>query len=284
MAIPDIFPDFQRLRTQVETFAALGARLSAPDDAFDVGVRAALDEVVEAAGLEGVDDLTVDERRTLAAMVGAALRQAASTFDEATAAPGWHHTDPVALDGQGRASTTIVPHIAAIVGDAPMRSYLDVGTGAGFLAIAVARQWPEARVVGVDLWEPALERARLHVGEAGLADRIEIRNQDVTQLDEVDEYDYTGIPAMFLPGEVLAAAVERAVVATRPGGIVSVAVFRTPADPLRAATERLRVIRDCGTAHTVASVIDVCRSAGLEPEVLNPDAPIPVAFVGGRVA
>lgn len=284
MAIPEIFPDFQRLRTQVEAFAAVGARLSAPDDAFDDGVRAALDEVVEAAGLPGIEDLTADERRTLAGMVAAALHQAASTFEEATAAPGWRHTDPVVLDGQGRASTNIVPHIAAIVGDAPMRTYLDVGTGAGFLAMAAARQWPEARIVGIDLWEPALERARLHVAEAGLDDRIEIRNQDVTQLDEVDEYDYAGIPAMFLPGEVLAAAVERAVVATRPGGIVSVAVFRTPEDPLRAATERLRVVRDCGTAHTIDSVMDVCRDAGLQPEVLNPDAPIPVAFVGGRVA
>ena len=283
MPVNEIFPDFQRLRTQVEAFAALGARLSAPDEAFDDDVRAALDEVVDATALTGLEGLTDEERRTVAAMVGAALRQAAAIFEEATDSPGWQHTDPAVLDGQGRASTNIVPHIAAIVGDEPMRSYLDVGTGAGFLAMAIAQRWPDARVVGVDVWEPALERARLHVAEAGLQDRIEIRNQDITTLDDVDQYDYVGIPAMFLPAEVLAAAIQRAVIAAKPRGIVSVAVFRTPADPLRAATERLRVIRDCGTAHTVDSVMALCRKAGLEPEVLNPDAPIPIAFVGGRV-
>ena len=284
MPIDEIFPDFQRLRTQVEAFASLGARLRAPDDDFDDEVRSALDDVVAAIGLAGLEDLTDDDRRTVAAMAGAALRQAASIFDEATAAPGWRHTDPDVLDGQGRASSNIVPHIAAIVGDAPMRSYLDVGTGAGFLAIAAARQWPDARIVGLDVWEPALERARLHVAEAGLDDRVEVRNQDVTTLDEVDEFDYAGIPAMFLPGDVLAAAVQRCVVATRPGGLVSVGVFRTPEDPLRAATERLRMVRDCGTAHSVESVMDVCRDAGLEPEILNPGVPIPIAFVGGRVS
>ena len=48
MPIDEIFPDFQRLRTQVEAFASLGARLCAPDDDYDDEVRSALDEVVAA--------------------------------------------------------------------------------------------------------------------------------------------------------------------------------------------------------------------------------------------
>ena len=62
MPIDEIFLDFQRLRTQVEAFASLGARLRAPDDDYDDEVRSALDEVVAAIGLVGLEDLTDDDR------------------------------------------------------------------------------------------------------------------------------------------------------------------------------------------------------------------------------
>ncbi len=34
-------------------------------------------------------------------------------------------------------------------------SFLDVGTGVGWLAIEAARTRPALRVVGIDLWEPS---------------------------------------------------------------------------------------------------------------------------------
>jgi tRNA1(Val) A37 N6-methylase TrmN6 len=53
-----------------------------------------------------------------------------------------------------------------------VRSFLDVGTGVGLLAVAAARVWPAATIVGIDPWEPSLERARANVAQAGLDGRM----------------------------------------------------------------------------------------------------------------
>ncbi len=54
-------------------------------------------------------------------------------------------------------------------------SFLDVGTGVGQLAVAAAGLWPRATIVGIDVWQPSLERARANVAQAGLGERIELR-------------------------------------------------------------------------------------------------------------
>jgi 2-polyprenyl-3-methyl-5-hydroxy-6-metoxy-1,4-benzoquinol methylase len=283
MSLVQFFGAYNRLRVQTEAFAALGARLGAADDELDPAVLAALDEVVAAVGFPDAGSLAPEQRSVLADMVRSSFRQALATLDAPAGNGGWGHTDVEVLDGQGRASTNLVPHMARIMGDTPVREVLDVGTGVGLLAIAIARRWPDANVVGIDIWEPALERARHHVVEAGLGDRIEIRNQDITALDEGDRYDCAWLPAPFLPSDVLAAAVPRVIEAVRPGGLVSIGTLRRPEDPLAAATQRLRNIADTGAVHTIDSVLALCHAAGLDAAVLNPDADIPIAFVGGWV-
>ena len=283
MSIEQFFGAYNRLRVQTEAFAALGTRLSTTDDELDPAVLHALDDVVATVGFPDVRSLTPEQRSMLTDMVQASFRQALASLEAPTANAGWGHTDAAVLDGQGRASTNLVPHMARIVGDAPIREILDVGTGVGLLAIAMARRWPDTNVVGVDIWEPALERARDHVAEAGLGDRIEIRNQDITALDERDRYDCAFLPAPFLPADVLAAAIPRVIEAVKPGGLVSIGTQRTPEDPLAEATQRLRNIRDTGAVHTVDSVLAMCDDAGLTASVLNPDSTIAIAFVGGRV-
>ena len=42
---------------------------------------------------------------------------------------------------------------------AGVRSFLDVGSGIGLLAIAAAGVWPQAAIVGIDVWGPSLEAA-----------------------------------------------------------------------------------------------------------------------------
>ena len=283
MAIEQFFNAYHRLRVQTEAFAALGARLSAADDQFDPAVLAALDEVCAAIGLPDADSLTLEQRSMLADMVRSSFKQALASLDASKGSLGWGHTDVTVLDGQGRASTNLVPHMVQVMGDDPIGAVLDVGTGVGLLAVAIARRWPDAKIVGIDVWEPALERARHHVAEAGLGDRIEIRHQDVTTLAEPDRYDCGWLPAPFLPREVLAAAIPKVIEAVKPGGLVAIGVQRTPEDPLAAATQRFRNISDTGASQTVDSVLAMCHDAGLDATELNPGTTIPIAFVGGRV-
>jgi ubiquinone/menaquinone biosynthesis C-methylase UbiE len=66
------------------------------------------------------------------------------------------------------------------VPDAPRR-VLDLGTGTGAGALAIARRWPEAEVVGVDLAEAMLAEARRKV-PAELAGRISFERADASRL------------------------------------------------------------------------------------------------------
>ena len=76
------------------------------------------------------------------------------------------------LQGIGRMSMSVAAAIRA-AGGARSRSLASSwpdrygswtsGTGVGWLAVALARAYPEARVVGIDIFPPALELARANV-------------------------------------------------------------------------------------------------------------------------
>lgn len=53
---------------------------------------------------------------------------------------------------------------------------LDVGCGAGRLAVRVAEAFPAARVTGVDVYDDALDEARAAVRAAGLAGRVAVED------------------------------------------------------------------------------------------------------------
>jgi ubiquinone/menaquinone biosynthesis C-methylase UbiE len=59
---------------------------------------------------------------------------------------------------------------------------LDVGTGPARIPIALCRADRSARVLGIDLAEAMLERARSNVAEAGLSDRIRCVRADAQRL------------------------------------------------------------------------------------------------------
>jgi SAM-dependent methyltransferase len=58
----------------------------------------------------------------------------------------------------------------------------DIHCGGGRWLIAMAQRFPKLELVGVELEEDSVARARAHVEAAGLADRIEIRHGDATSL------------------------------------------------------------------------------------------------------
>lgn len=98
----------------------------------------------------------------------------------------------------------------------------DVGCGAGWSSIALARAYPEATVDGFDVDQPSVELAAANAALAEVDDRVGFRALDVATLDEDESYDavfaFECVHDMPHPVDVLA-AMRRMV---RPDGIVVV--------------------------------------------------------------
>jgi SAM-dependent methyltransferase len=166
--------------------------------------------------------------------------------------------------------------------DAALRGrFLDVGTGVGAIALEAAAQFPSLRVVGLDIWEPALALARANVAGSPHAERIAIRAQDVTSLDEVAAYTLAWLPAPFLTRAVAQAALDRLVAALVPGGYLVVGLYIPPADAVGAALANLRLVRSGGHLWESEAMEEELRSRGLTG-VETCAGPHSVTFVMGR--
>lgn len=97
---------------------------------------------------------------------------------------------------------------------------LDVGTGVGAIATAMAQVFPGLRVTGIDVAERVLRLGRQRLAAHPAAERVELRQQSVADLDERDAYDLAWLPAPFVPEEALRAGMIRVATALRPGGWV----------------------------------------------------------------
>lgn len=60
---------------------------------------------------------------------------------------------------------------------------LEIGCGTSRNLIAIARQYPAARLYGLDISAEMLATARANIAAAGLADRIVVRQADATRFD-----------------------------------------------------------------------------------------------------
>ncbi|TWU16318.1 peptide chain release factor N(5)-glutamine methyltransferase [Allorhodopirellula heiligendammensis] len=75
--------------------------------------------------------------------------------------------------------------IAATVADRPLR-ILDIGTGSGAIAIAIAKNLKDAEVVAVDVSLAALDIARWNVEKQKLSDRITLMQSDLFEALQAD--------------------------------------------------------------------------------------------------
>ncbi len=66
---------------------------------------------------------------------------------------------------------------------------VDVGTGSGCLAVALACHWPGLRVDAVDVSPPALELARRNAARHGVADRVRVVESDLLDALAGNRYD-----------------------------------------------------------------------------------------------
>jgi predicted O-methyltransferase YrrM len=286
VSIQEVMAAMARLQAAAEALAAVGARAAVTEsDGFPSEVAGAVDNVLTAAGVPDLSELPPPQRAMVAAFARSAFGQAANLLAEPTRSVGWSYTDPAVLEGQGRASM-IAPTVLAQSGEFDdVTSFLDVGTGVGWLAVGAAEVWPNSTIVGIDTWEPSLERARTNVAGAGVADRIELRNQEVTDLTDRDRFDLTWVPSFFLTRDVVATAFERIFAATRPGGQIVVARYDPPPDPLADATLRLRTIRDGGSWLETDEIVELlCEADWTDVRVVAKTGPAPLTFVAGRKA
>ena len=166
-----------------------------------------------------------------------------------------------------------------------MRSFLDVGSGIGLLAVAAAAVWPQATVVGIDVWGPSLEAAAANVRAAGLGDRITLRDQDVRALDDSDAYDCAWFPTFFVTEPVLEAAMPRLHRALHPGGWLVLGRMSPPPDPLAQAVSALRTVRAGGADFDAKRLVAALEAVGCTAvRVLPRQGPAPMEYVIGRKA
>src|SRR5581483_1493027 len=77
---------------------------------------------------------------------------------------------------------------ARLCSAAPAR-VADVGCGAGWSSIAIARAYPRVEVDGFDMDGPSIALARANAAEAGVADRVRFHHADAAGLRTTRRYD-----------------------------------------------------------------------------------------------
>ncbi|MGB2875902.1 MAG: methyltransferase domain-containing protein [Gaiellaceae bacterium] len=113
------------------------------------------------------------------------------------------------------------------------RRVLDLGTGTGAAALAIARRFPEAEVVGVDVSGRMLDEARRKMPPE-LAGRVRFEQADAERLPYPGEtFDLVSLANMIPFFDELARV-------TAPGGWVAFTFSAGPETPIWVPPERLR--------------------------------------------
>lgn len=285
MAFDDLMATVSRWLVATEALAALGAELSLVRDggAAPPELAAALHAVSTAAGLPDVAAIPPPRRDMVIGLIRMAVRQAADLLDEPGRPPGWAFTDGEILQGWGGGSTMVPAMLASAPELGDVHAFLDVGTGVGLLAIAAAGVWPEASIVGIDIWEPSLRRAADNVAGAAMGERITLRNQNVADVDETDAYDCAWFPTFFVTEAVFDAAMPRLYRALRPGGWLVLGGMAAPDDPLAESTVTLRTLRNGGTLLDATHLTDSLERTGCTAiRALPRRGPAPLVYVIGQ--
>jgi SAM-dependent methyltransferase len=264
-----------RLSTSLEALAALAAHLRVESEGLeaDPRVRELLGAI--AAELLGEDpNASGPEAAAVVGMARTLLAQSAELIGDPARPPGWEHADPQVLQGSGKMSTAIAGAVAAAAAAdldglgkrlaEPGATFLDVGTGTAWLALALAQAYPQLRVTGIDIFGPALELARANVAAAGFADRIDIRELDVTRMEEDAAYDVVWLPLPFLPRDVVSQAMTVARRALRPGGWLLPGTYAGPPDELSQLLIDLRTVRSGGHAWSSEELVGEIARHGFE--------------------
>jgi release factor glutamine methyltransferase len=135
--------------------------------------------------------------------------------------PETEHVIETVLELERERSAEIGPQGGKV---APPLKLVDVGTGSGCIALALANEFPHAEIVAVDISAPALETARINAARLGLERRVRFLPSDLlADLAAGAEFDYVVSNPPYV-GEDAPAKVQREVREFEP----RVAVFAGP--------------------------------------------------------
>jgi SAM-dependent methyltransferase len=283
----------QRLNSSMEALAALAAELRLRRDSghVDPRVRDLLQKIVSEIDPQLLDGVDAQQQAVALAFITAFFRQAVDLLENPSRPPGWLYDDPVVLQSQGHASRLVVRGIEALATRTPDLQatlkrpgvFLDVGTGVGLLAIEAAQSWPTFKVVGIDIWEPALELARRNLAGSDVADRVELRSQDVQHLTEQNAYSLAWLAGPFIAPQIVKTSVQRIQRALVAGGWLVFGLYAPQPTMLGEALTNLRIIRGGGHPWTPEEVLTQLRGLGFtQLDAFSPGPPI--QFVIGRKA
>lgn len=294
MAFDQLMGVAQRLNVSVEALATLAAELQfrAGGEVGDAAVRDRVAAVAASLGIGDIDGLTPDELRAGVGAIKAFFLQAAELVEHPERPSGWMTEDPTILQSQGRASMMVASLLGQVMDQlsglggrlaTDGAAFLDVGTGVGWLAIAMAQAHPQLRVVGLDVYAPSLALAERNVAGSGVADRVDLRNQDASTFDEVGSFDLAWVPAPFLPAGVVPAILDRVCAAMRPGGWVTFGLYAAPPEPLAVSLNELRIVRSGGHPWSVEEAATLLEAAGFDDvSAIERTWNAPIQFVVGR--
>lgn len=267
-----------RLGASVDALAALTAfvRLETEQLPADPAVRELLAtiaaELLKNGGTPSIGPGGIAAAGPMVGLARTFLRQAADLIENPGRSGGWDRVDVPLLQSIGRLSMAISGAVLAaerqfpdLAGGLarPDSTFLDIGTGTGWLAIAIAQSHPNLTVVGIDIFEPALDLARTNVRDAGLEDRVHLRAQDASELEGDAGFDGIWLPLPFLPASIVEPVIASATRALRPGGWLLPGTFTGPNDRLSELLTDLRTVRSGGHPWRPEEITEMLLTAGL---------------------
>ena len=290
----DVLAVAARLGASADALAALGALIRVESEGLDVDPR--VHAALRAVATELLGDADLDPA-TAAPALGLAqtfFAQGAEMLRNPGRSGGWDQVDVGLLQGIGRMSMSVaaavavaarqVPGLAARL-DGPVQ-ILDVGTGVGWLAVALARAYPQARVLGIDIFPPALDLAAANVAASEVADRVELREINVLELEADPVFGVAWLPLPFLPEAIVPDALAAVRDALVPDGWLLAGTF-APGGPDRLAEllMDLRTVRSGGRPWKADELIPLLVDAGYVDVTAVPRSwAAPVHLVVGRRA
>lgn len=238
----------------------------------------------------GLAEVLAGGPANLASEAVAPVLQCAALLSGSTA---WTTQDDAALLAQARSSARapvpfkqfVVPLLEGLTemldGESPRM--LDVGVGVAAMAVEYCRVFPALRVVGIDVFPRALDLARGLVEDEGMAERIELRHQDVIDLHDEAVFALAWLPAPFIPRGAIEAGVPGMAAALVPGGWLVIGHGKFPGNGLAGAVTRLKTTAYGGTVLDGDGAQELLRTAGLD-QVSSLDTPegAPGLTVGRR--